>query len=97
MATTVFIAGASGLIGLSVAKAFKRQGYIVYGLVRSEEKAKALLREEIIPVYGVIISHIGRNKTNNNKLRTCPKLRPGRRLCKRVESLWILCTIPKQG
>jgi NAD(P)-dependent dehydrogenase (short-subunit alcohol dehydrogenase family) len=56
MATTVFIAGASGLIGLSVAKAFKRQGYIVYGLVRSEEKAKALLREEIIPVYGVINS-----------------------------------------
>ena len=56
MATTVFIAGASGLIGLSVAKAFKRQGYIVYGLVRSEEKAKALLREEIIPVYGVIIN-----------------------------------------
>lgn len=52
MATTVFVTGAAGLVGLSVAKTFKRQGYIVYGLVRSEEKAKALLREEIIPVMG---------------------------------------------
>ncbi len=52
MATTVFITGASGLIGLAVGKAFKRQGYIVYGLVRSEAKAKALIREEIIPVHG---------------------------------------------
>jgi len=52
MATTVFITGSSGLIGLAVGKTFKRQGYIVYGLVRSEDKAKALLREEIIPVFG---------------------------------------------
>lgn len=52
MATTVFVTGASGLIGFAVAKVFKRQGYTVIGLVRSEEKAKALLREEIIPLIG---------------------------------------------
>ena len=52
MATTVFISGASGLIGLAVAKAFRRRGYTVLGLVRSEEKAKALQREEIIPILG---------------------------------------------
>jgi nucleoside-diphosphate-sugar epimerase len=52
MATTVFITGASGLVGLAVGRTFRREGYVVYGLVRSEEKAKALLREEIIPVIG---------------------------------------------
>jgi len=40
------------LIGGAIAKAFRRQGYTVYGLVRSEEKARALQREEIIPVLG---------------------------------------------
>jgi len=51
---TVFITGANGAIGRSVAISFRRQGYTVYGLVRSVEKAqKALLsQEEIIPVIG---------------------------------------------
>jgi len=40
------------LIGGAVARVFRKQGYTVYGLVRSEEKARALQRDEIIPVLG---------------------------------------------
>jgi nucleoside-diphosphate-sugar epimerase len=51
---TVFITGANGAIGRSTAIAFRRQGYTVYGLVRSAEKAQKafLAQEEIIPVIG---------------------------------------------
>ena len=52
MATTVFVTGVSGFIGFAVAKTFRRQGYTVYGLVRSKEKSTALLREEVIHVIG---------------------------------------------
>jgi len=48
----VFILGASGYIGLPVARKFASKGYTVYGLVRSNEKAKQLIQEEIIPVIG---------------------------------------------
>lgn len=50
----VFVFGASGYIGNAVAVALRRQGHIVYGLVRGEEKAKKLRSQEIIPVLGDI-------------------------------------------
>jgi len=43
---------ASGFIGLPVAQAFVRAGHVVYGLTRSQAKAKLLSAEEIIPVVG---------------------------------------------
>lgn len=52
MSTKVFVSGGSGYIGLQVARAFRRNGYRVYALVRGEDKAAALRREEIIPVLG---------------------------------------------
>jgi nucleoside-diphosphate-sugar epimerase len=48
----VFITGATGYIGLAVGQAFARAGYEVYGLCRSEAKARLLAREEIQPVQG---------------------------------------------
>ena len=48
----VFVTGASGYIGHSVAKAFRAKGHTVHGLIRSQEKAKHLLAEEIWPVIG---------------------------------------------
>eukprot|EP01132_Coremiostelium_polycephalum_P001459 gene1459-1839_t len=50
--TSVFILGATGLIGGEVAAQFIRKGYQVYGLARTEEKAKHLQTLEIIPVLG---------------------------------------------
>lgn len=52
MSTKVFVSGGSGYIGLQVARAFRRNGYRVYALVRGEDKAAALRRDEIIPVLG---------------------------------------------
>nr|VWO95536.1 Uncharacterized protein [Ganoderma boninense] len=46
----VLIIGATGFIGLPVAQAFVRAGHIVYGQTRSEEKAKQLAAQEIIPI-----------------------------------------------
>ncbi|KAH9936189.1 uncharacterized protein B0H18DRAFT_972728 [Fomitopsis serialis] len=48
----VLVLGASGFIGLPIAQAFVRAGHIVYGLTRSQQKAKQLAAEEIIPVIG---------------------------------------------
>lgn len=42
----VFIFGAGGFIGNSVAKTFARAGYDVYGLTRSAEMAAELNKEE---------------------------------------------------
>jgi nucleoside-diphosphate-sugar epimerase len=50
----VLVLGATGAIGFAVARAFRRAGYKVYGLVRSEEKGKRLTLEEIIPIVGTI-------------------------------------------
>jgi nucleoside-diphosphate-sugar epimerase len=50
--TKVFVFGATGFIGGNVAKKFSSEGYTVFGLTRSEEKAKELRRNEIIPVIG---------------------------------------------
>jgi nucleoside-diphosphate-sugar epimerase len=48
----VFITGASGYVGHSVAKAFRAKGHTVYGLVRSEDDAHLLSLDEIWPVLG---------------------------------------------
>jgi len=48
----VFIFGASGFIGNAVARAFAVRGYNVTALVRTEEKAKLLRRQEITPLLG---------------------------------------------
>ncbi|KDQ51278.1 hypothetical protein JAAARDRAFT_62670 [Jaapia argillacea MUCL 33604] len=46
----VLVLGASGFIGLPVAQALVRAGHVVYGVTRSEAKAKQLAAEEIIPI-----------------------------------------------
>ncbi len=48
----VFITGATGYIGFAVARAFRRAGHDVSGLVRSPEKSRQLLQNEIHPVPG---------------------------------------------
>lgn len=50
----VFITGASGYIGFSIATMFRRAGYEVWGLVRSKEKAQVLARHEVHPVLGTM-------------------------------------------
>ena len=48
----VFVTGATGYIGFAVAAALRRGGYRVWGLARSEAKARRLARHEIEPVIG---------------------------------------------
>jgi len=48
----VFIFGISGYIGSHVAQAFRREGYEVTGLTRTEEKAKVLRGHEINAIVG---------------------------------------------
>lgn len=48
----VFVTGATGYIGFSVAAAFSRTGYDVFGLTRSGKKAGMLWQNEIHPVIG---------------------------------------------
>lgn len=48
----VFVTGASGYIGFAVACAFRRAGHRVMGLIRRQEKAAQLWREEIEPLPG---------------------------------------------
>jgi nucleoside-diphosphate-sugar epimerase len=48
----VFITGATGYIGFSVAQAFRRAGHQVWGLTRSAVKAMVLEQQEIRPVIG---------------------------------------------
>ncbi|KAH7913323.1 hypothetical protein BJ138DRAFT_1099596 [Hygrophoropsis aurantiaca] len=48
----VLVIGASGFIGQPVAQALSRAGHIVYGLTRSEAKAKQLAAEEVVPIVG---------------------------------------------
>ncbi len=48
----VFVTGASGYVGSSVATAFRRAGHRVLGLTRSEAKARRLAQQEIEPVIG---------------------------------------------
>jgi nucleoside-diphosphate-sugar epimerase len=57
---TVFVTGATGTIGNAVATTFRRHGYHVKGLTRSEKGAKLLAAQEIEPVVSPIsdIKHI---------------------------------------
>lgn len=48
----VFVTGATGYIGFNVAQAYRRAGHAVWGLTRSEEKARLLTSNEIQPVVG---------------------------------------------
>ncbi|MCB1119772.1 MAG: NAD-dependent epimerase/dehydratase family protein [Chlamydiia bacterium] len=48
----VFVTGASGYIGYAVAKAFRRHGHDVAGMVRNKGKARMLEAVEIKPVIG---------------------------------------------
>lgn len=48
----ILVLGATGYVGREIATAFGRRGYNVYGLARSEDKAKLLAQEEIKPVLG---------------------------------------------
>ncbi|KAG8851804.1 hypothetical protein FRB96_009079 [Tulasnella sp. 330] len=48
----ILIIGATGFIGLPVATALRRAGYIVYGHARSLEKARLLAQNEILPIEG---------------------------------------------
>jgi len=48
----VFITGATGYVGGAAARAFRRAGHQVFGLARSDAKARALEAAEIVPVPG---------------------------------------------
>ncbi len=48
----VFVTGATGYVGSSVATAFRRAGHHVWGLTRSQAKARRLAQQEIEPVVG---------------------------------------------
>ncbi len=48
----VFVTGATGYIGFAVSAALRRAGYRVWGLARSETKARRLAQHEIEPVIG---------------------------------------------
>jgi len=50
----VFVLGAGGYIGHHVAKALRREGYRVYGLLRNKQQGAELAKFEVIPVYGDI-------------------------------------------
>jgi nucleoside-diphosphate-sugar epimerase len=50
----VFVTGATGYIGSHVARAFRRAGHDVFGLVRNKEKAKSVEEFEIVPVNGTL-------------------------------------------
>jgi len=52
----VLVLGATGFIGFPAAQALVRAGHIVYGLARTQAKAKVLAAEEIIPILGDVSS-----------------------------------------
>jgi nucleoside-diphosphate-sugar epimerase len=54
MRVKVFITGASGYIGGSIAQALHNAGHQVLGLVRSEDKAKQLAGRGIEPILGTL-------------------------------------------
>ncbi|KAL2209787.1 putative NAD dependent epimerase/dehydratase [Sarocladium strictum] len=53
---TVLVTGANGYIGNAVARAFTREGWTTYGLIRTSSSAQSLKLDEIIPVIGSIDS-----------------------------------------
>jgi nucleoside-diphosphate-sugar epimerase len=50
MATTIFVAGASGVVGLRVVRLLHDAGFVVHGTTRSAGKSDALRRAGAIPV-----------------------------------------------
>lgn len=50
----IFVTGATGYLGFNVATAFRRAGYDVYGLVRTQDKARELAKQEVHPVLGTM-------------------------------------------
>src|SRR5438093_6854191 len=48
----VLVTGATGYVGFAVAAALRRAGHRVWGLARSESKARRLSEHEIEPVIG---------------------------------------------
>ncbi|HEX4561709.1 MAG TPA: NAD-dependent epimerase/dehydratase family protein [Gemmatimonadales bacterium] len=48
----VFVTGATGYVGGTAARALRRAGHRVFGLVRNDAKARALEAQEITPVIG---------------------------------------------
>jgi nucleoside-diphosphate-sugar epimerase len=48
----VFVTGATGYVGFAIAQGFARAGHSVWGLARTEAKARQLARHEIRPVVG---------------------------------------------
>jgi nucleoside-diphosphate-sugar epimerase len=51
---TVFVTGATGYIGRSIARAFRAAGWRVLGLTRDAARAASLAVEEITPVIGTL-------------------------------------------
>ena len=50
--TRVLVIGATGYLGNAVASALVRADHEVYGLARTEEKARELAVQEVFPVMG---------------------------------------------
>lgn len=50
MAETIFLAGATGVVGEPLSKALVKEGYTVYGTTRSPERAKKLVEMGVKPV-----------------------------------------------
>ncbi|MFZ7234228.1 NAD-dependent epimerase/dehydratase family protein [Avibacterium avium] len=50
IAETIFLAGATGVVGEPLSKALVKEGYQVYGTTRSPERAKQLEQMGVIPV-----------------------------------------------
>src|SRR5687767_13839411 len=66
----VFVTGASGYIGFAAAKAFRNAGHRVLGLVRNEQAATAMKKNEIEP----ILSDISQPETYANSAKECSVL-----------------------
>jgi nucleoside-diphosphate-sugar epimerase len=48
----VYVSGATGYVGLNVARAFRREDHQAWRMARFENKKDLLLKSEIIPVVG---------------------------------------------
>ncbi len=63
----IFVTGATGFIGKSVAVAASRAGHQVFGLTRSQAKARELEAAEVLPVVG----DMGEPSTWTSAARSC--------------------------